>query len=97
LRSRQNSEGTGDAVSSARAELENSNSTLLIMSGDVPLVRNETLSKLIEHHNSSNAVCTILSVKLENPPVMVESCGMTRVASLASSNRRTPATMKANP
>jgi len=59
--------GTGDAVLSARAELENSNSTLLVMSGDVPLVRNETLSKLIEHHNSSKAVCTILSVKLENP------------------------------
>jgi bifunctional UDP-N-acetylglucosamine pyrophosphorylase/glucosamine-1-phosphate N-acetyltransferase len=59
--------GTGDAVLSARAELENSNSTLLVMSGDVPLVRAETLSKLIEHHNSSNAVCTILSVKLENP------------------------------
>src|SRR5215212_6509972 len=35
--------GTGDAVESARAALENSNSLLLVLSGDVPLIRVETL------------------------------------------------------
>jgi bifunctional UDP-N-acetylglucosamine pyrophosphorylase / glucosamine-1-phosphate N-acetyltransferase len=59
--------GTGDAVMSARTALKNADSTLLVLSGDVPLVREETLSKLIEHHHTSEAVCTILSVKLENP------------------------------
>lgn len=59
--------GTGDAVMSARTALKNADSTLLVLSGDVPLVRDETLSKLIEHHHTSEAVCTILSVKLENP------------------------------
>lgn len=59
--------GTGDAVRSARAPLQNAESTLLILSGDVPLVREETLSRLVEHHHSSGAVCSILSVRLENP------------------------------
>jgi bifunctional UDP-N-acetylglucosamine pyrophosphorylase/glucosamine-1-phosphate N-acetyltransferase len=59
--------GTGDAVESARSELENSDSLVLILSGDVPLIKPETLKKLIEHHNTAGAACTILSVRLENP------------------------------
>src|ERR1043165_4833576 len=59
--------GTGDAVESARAQLENSDSLLLVLSGDVPLIKAETLEKLIEHHRAANAACTILSVRLENP------------------------------
>ena len=59
--------GTGDAVASARAQLENSDSLLLVLSGDVPLIKAETLEKLIEHHRAANAACTILSVRLENP------------------------------
>jgi bifunctional UDP-N-acetylglucosamine pyrophosphorylase / glucosamine-1-phosphate N-acetyltransferase len=59
--------GTGDAVESARAQLENSDSLLLVLSGDVPLIKTETLHKLIEHHRASGAACTILAVRLENP------------------------------
>jgi bifunctional UDP-N-acetylglucosamine pyrophosphorylase/glucosamine-1-phosphate N-acetyltransferase len=59
--------GTGDAVESARAQLENSDSLLLVLSGDVPLIKAETLHKLIEHHRATNAACTILAVRLENP------------------------------
>lgn len=59
--------GTGDAVASARAQLEHSDSLLLVLSGDVPLIKAETLEKLIEHHRTSKAACTILSVRLENP------------------------------
>ncbi len=59
--------GTGDAVESARSELENSDSLVLILSGDVPMIKTETLRKLIEHHNNASAACTILSVRLENP------------------------------
>jgi len=59
--------GTGDAVESARSELENSDSLVLILSGDVPMIKTETLRKLIEHHNKAAAACTILSVRLENP------------------------------
>lgn len=59
--------GTGDAVMSARAELKDANSTLLILSGDVPLVRTETLGGFVQQHHSNGAACSILSVKLENP------------------------------
>ena len=59
--------GTGDAVESARSALENSDSLVLILSGDVPMIKTETLRKLIEHHNNAGAACTILSVRLENP------------------------------
>lgn len=59
--------GTGDAVESARNELENTDSLVLILSGDVPMIKTETLRKLIDHHHNAGAVCTILSVRLENP------------------------------
>ncbi|HEU5133464.1 MAG TPA: bifunctional UDP-N-acetylglucosamine diphosphorylase/glucosamine-1-phosphate N-acetyltransferase GlmU, partial [Pyrinomonadaceae bacterium] len=59
--------GTGDAVESARGVLENSDSLVLVLSGDVPMIRVETLKKLIEHHNNTGAACSILSVRLENP------------------------------
>jgi len=59
--------GTADAVMSARAQLENRNSLLVILSGDVPLLKAETLEHLIDQHRSSGAACSILSVRLENP------------------------------
>ena len=59
--------GTGDAVMAARGSLGEENSTLLILSGDVPLVRAETLRALVEQHHANNAACTILTVHLENP------------------------------
>ena len=59
--------GTGDAVESARALLENSDSLVLVLSGDVPMIRVQTLKNFIEYHNNSGAVCSILSVRLENP------------------------------
>ena len=59
--------GTGDAVESARSVLENSESLVLLLSGDVPMIRAETLRKFVEHHNNAGAACSILSVRLENP------------------------------
>ena len=59
--------GTGDAVECARSVLENSDSLLLVINGDVPLLKAETLRKLIEQHESTGAKCSFLSVHLENP------------------------------
>ena len=59
--------GTGDAVESARGVLENSDSLVLVLSGDVPMIHTETLRKFIEHHRNTGATCSILSVRLENP------------------------------
>src|SRR5688500_3928754 len=62
-----NQRGTGDAVESARSQLENSDSLVLVLSGDVPMIRTETLRTLIDNHINARAACTILSVRLENP------------------------------
>lgn len=59
--------GTGDAVMSAREALESAGSTVLILSGDVPLIRSETLHALVTHHHSAGGAGTILSVRMENP------------------------------
>jgi bifunctional UDP-N-acetylglucosamine pyrophosphorylase/glucosamine-1-phosphate N-acetyltransferase len=59
--------GTGDAVESARSQLEHTDSLVLVLSGDVPLIKIETLRKFIEHHDNAGADCSILSVRLENP------------------------------
>lgn len=59
--------GTGDAVMAARSALARAGSTVLILSGDVPLVRAETLRALVAKHLDEKAACTVLSVRLENP------------------------------
>ncbi|MDQ3323156.1 MAG: bifunctional UDP-N-acetylglucosamine diphosphorylase/glucosamine-1-phosphate N-acetyltransferase GlmU [Acidobacteriota bacterium] len=62
--------GTGDAVNAAREFLENEDSTLLVLSGDVPMIRAETLAALVQqhyNHRGRGAACTILSVKLDDP------------------------------
>ena len=62
--------GTGDAVMAAREALMDSSSTLLVLSGDVPLVRAETLGALIQQHRTHRgrgAACTMLTVRLEDP------------------------------
>jgi bifunctional UDP-N-acetylglucosamine pyrophosphorylase/glucosamine-1-phosphate N-acetyltransferase len=62
--------GTGDAVMAAREALANAGSTLLILSGDVPLVRAETLAALVHQHRTHRgrgAACTMLAVRLEDP------------------------------
>ena len=62
--------GTGDAVMAARDYLAQTNSTLLVLSGDVPLVSPETLGLLVHQHRthrSRGASCTLLTVKLEDP------------------------------
>ena len=59
--------GTGDAVMAARAQLEEADSLVLVLSGDVPLIKTETLKSFVDQHKSSGASCSILSVRLENP------------------------------
>lgn len=62
--------GTGHAVNSARQFLENEESTLLVLSGDVPMIRAETLAALIQKHHThrgKGAACTILTVNLADP------------------------------
>ena len=59
--------GTGDAVASAREALKRRSSTLLILSGDVPLISNETLTQLLAQHSAADAAATVLTVTLDDP------------------------------
>ncbi len=59
--------GTGDAVMAAQARLAERESDVLVLSGDVPLIRAATLESFVDEHRTSGAACSILSVRLENP------------------------------
>jgi bifunctional UDP-N-acetylglucosamine pyrophosphorylase/glucosamine-1-phosphate N-acetyltransferase len=59
--------GTGDAVMAAKEKLSGADSLIVVLSGDVPLLKPETLNALIDSHRAAAAACSILSVRLENP------------------------------
>lgn len=59
--------GTGDAVKQAKNRLENFNGTTMILCGDTPLLKEETLKNLYETHKSSGNIATILTSIYENP------------------------------
>ena len=62
--------GTGDAVNAAREFLAETDSTLLVLSGDVPMISSETLTELVKLHRGfrgKGAACTVLTVRLKDP------------------------------
>ena len=62
--------GTGDAVNAAREFLENQDSTLLVLSGDVPMITPATLAAMAKMHDEyrgRGAACTVLTVRLKDP------------------------------
>ena len=59
--------GTGHAVQQAEQLLGNLEGTTLVVCGDTPLIRPETMQALFEHHQASNAKATILTAIADNP------------------------------
>ncbi len=59
--------GTGHAVSMVCPSLENFDGLVLILCGDTPLVREETLKEFVEYHKSQNSDLTVMSTIFENP------------------------------
>jgi len=57
--------GTGHAIQCARAQLEKYDN-FLVLSGDVPLVRRETIESVRDFHLSRKAAMTILTAEPEN-------------------------------
>ncbi|HET7566978.1 MAG TPA: NTP transferase domain-containing protein [Gaiellaceae bacterium] len=53
--------GTGDAVRSARAALAGFDGDVLVLNGDVPALRGETVRALVETHRAAGAAGTVLS------------------------------------
>ena len=59
--------GTGHAVQQLLGPLEGFDGDLLVLNGDVPLLRPETISQLLERHRSSGAAVTLLTARLSDP------------------------------
>ncbi|MGE8001591.1 bifunctional UDP-N-acetylglucosamine diphosphorylase/glucosamine-1-phosphate N-acetyltransferase GlmU [Lysinibacillus sp. NPDC093190] len=59
--------GTAHAVQQAEAILASEEGTTLVVCGDTPLIRPETMQALFEHHQAKNAKATILTAIAENP------------------------------
>jgi UDP-N-acetylglucosamine diphosphorylase/glucosamine-1-phosphate N-acetyltransferase len=59
--------GTGDAVSAAEEALSGFDGAVLVLAGDVPLLRAETLEKLLARHRATAAAATLLTSFLEDP------------------------------
>lgn len=59
--------GTGHAVLTVGKVFKKFRGSILILSGDVPLITVETLRKFIERHNKSGATISLISNYSENP------------------------------
>ncbi len=59
--------GTGHAVQQLLPVMEGFEGELLVLNGDVPLLRAETIDSLVSRHRSSGADVTLLTARLENP------------------------------
>ena len=59
--------GTGHAVQQLLPVLAGSDEDVLVLNGDVPLLRQETLQELRETHQTNGNAATLLTAQLENP------------------------------
>jgi bifunctional UDP-N-acetylglucosamine pyrophosphorylase / glucosamine-1-phosphate N-acetyltransferase len=59
--------GTADAVKQAIPALAGFNGTVVVLYGDTPLLKKETIAALISRHIESKAAATILTAVMEDP------------------------------
>ncbi|MDR9403468.1 MAG: bifunctional UDP-N-acetylglucosamine diphosphorylase/glucosamine-1-phosphate N-acetyltransferase GlmU [Halothece sp. Uz-M2-17] len=59
--------GTGHAVQQLLPPLQGSDENVLILNGDVPLLRQETLQQLLETHQTNGNAATLLTAQLDHP------------------------------
>ncbi len=59
--------GTADAVKEAMPLLKNFKGTVLVLYADNPLLKKETIKKLLEHHIKNNLDATLLTTKIDKP------------------------------
>jgi UDP-N-acetylglucosamine pyrophosphorylase len=58
--------GTGHAVMQAASPLKDFDGDVLVLSGDVPMLRSETIADLLKVHYAANASATVLTAVLED-------------------------------
>jgi bifunctional UDP-N-acetylglucosamine pyrophosphorylase / glucosamine-1-phosphate N-acetyltransferase len=59
--------GTGHAVLCTKQTFQGFTGDILILSGDVPLITDDTLKRLVNHHRAQRAAVTLLTASLEDP------------------------------
>ena len=59
--------GTGHAVMQAKEYLKGKKGKVVVLNGDVPILRPETIRKLVEKSNSNKEYATLLSAIYDNP------------------------------
>ena len=59
--------GTGHAIQVLCQQVKKQEGKLLVLNGDVPLIKAETLKKLINFHDSKNADVSLITTKKTNP------------------------------
>jgi bifunctional UDP-N-acetylglucosamine pyrophosphorylase / glucosamine-1-phosphate N-acetyltransferase len=59
-------DGTGGAIRAAH-DLVRSSDTVVVLSGDHPLITGEIVSALLETHRAAGAAATVMTVELEDP------------------------------
>ncbi len=59
--------GTGHAVLCAKEAFAGFDGDVMILSGDVPLIQEETLRTMVEHHRDRSAAATLLTAQLAEP------------------------------
>jgi bifunctional UDP-N-acetylglucosamine pyrophosphorylase/glucosamine-1-phosphate N-acetyltransferase len=59
--------GTGDALAAARGSLDGWDGDLLVLAGDSPLLRPESLERLLAVHRESGAAATVLTFRRADP------------------------------
>ena len=59
--------GTGHAIQILCQQLVNHEGKLLVLNGDVPLIKFKTLQKLVHFHDSMNADVSLLTTKKKDP------------------------------
>jgi bifunctional UDP-N-acetylglucosamine pyrophosphorylase/glucosamine-1-phosphate N-acetyltransferase len=59
--------GTGHAVMCAESALAGANGSLVVLSGDSPLLRPETIAKLVETRETRGAAAVVLTAVLDDP------------------------------
>ena len=59
--------GTGHAIQQCKKNIENLKGNILILSGDVPMISQRTLSDLIKSHIENNSKASLISAEIINP------------------------------
>ncbi len=59
--------GTGHAVLCAEPAIDKMDGCVMILCGDTPLIRSETLQEMVDQHKSQKSTLTVMTTILDNP------------------------------